>query len=179
MNKEVIHMPEATINEAMFSSIYNLGKLPEEILLRIHPKKKVAYDAIVEGKTVIKQNDQEIKIVDIVLVLNKPKSQNLINIGYSTIYKNEVSHFVEKIQVEGFDENGEPIIYKMKDGTIRVVFSELPRNNNQPFDLDKFSKKIINSLNCDMVHDDREIFHIQNPKEDTVEKIRLFLSNYK
>jgi hypothetical protein len=177
--EDAIQVSEAIIREAMYSSVYNLKHDPEEILLRIHPKKKESYNAILEGNVIVKQNNQQIKIVDIILVLNELKSKKLIELNYSSIYNKPIHHFEEKIQVKGFDINGEPIIYRMKDGTIRIVFSELPKRDIETFDLDKFSKEFINAVNCRMIHDDREIFHIQNPNSNTVNVIKQFLNDYK
>lgn len=171
-------LPEAIINEAMYSAIYSLKDYPEEILLRIHPQKKEIYDAILGGNTIVKQNNQQIKIVDVMLVLNSLESGGLAELNYSAICSTPVRHFEEKIQVEGFDAKGEPIIYKMKDGTIRVVFFELPKKDSKAFDLDKFSNEFINVVGCGMVHDDREVFHIQNPNPDSAHAIKQFLNSY-
>jgi hypothetical protein len=103
----------------MFSGIYKLSEHPEEILLRIHPSKRQAFNSIVSGNATVRQN--------------------------------------------GEDVNGEPIIYQMYDGTIRVVFSSIPPRDSSSeniFDVSEFSKQFISAVQCGAVHDDREVFHV-------------------
>ena len=176
--EENIQVTKATINESMHSGIYNLVDHPQEVLLRIHPKKKESYDSIIKGESIVEKNDQQINIEEIILFLNDLNSEEFIKIHYSTINNTVVNHFDEAIPVNGFDINGEPIIYKMKDGTVRIVFAELPKSNSPSFDFDEFSLDLIDSVDCEILHDDREIFHIQKPNKNTVEIINHFLSNY-
>ena len=43
--------------------------------------------------------------------------------------------------------------------------------------MDNFSEQFVNVIGCGMWHDDREIFHVPEPKENTVSEIKKFLEN--
>ena len=172
-------LPKAIISESMYSDVCALKDSPEEILIRIHPNKKESYDSIIKGNTIVEQNNQQIKIVDIKLIMNCLNSNDLIEINYSTINNTIIKQVEEIFHIEGFDANGEPLIYKMKDGTIRVVFFELPIRGSEIFDLDEFSDNFIKTVECGIIHDDREVFYIQNPVQNTANSIKEFLTNYR
>ncbi len=171
-------LPEATISESMYSSIHNLREHPAEIMLRVHPSKKAGFDAIVQRNATVKQGDQEIKIVDKNLILNDLDTNERHKVKYSSVCNTEIDNFIDRKEVSGFDSEGEPFIYTMKDGTVRVLFNQLPIANNAGFDLDEYSDAFINAMDTEMLHDDREIFHIAAPCENTVSSIQQFLSTY-
>jgi hypothetical protein len=63
-------MKEVAIHEAMFSGIYKLSEHPAEILLRIHPSRRQAYNSIVSRNATVRQNGEDVKVADVLLDLN-------------------------------------------------------------------------------------------------------------
>lgn len=169
---------DVIISESMYSSIYKLENNHEEVLLRIHPKKRNSYNAMIKKDTLVEQNGNQLNITDIVLIVNSWESDELVQLNYSEIKDIPITQIDSEKAVKGFDENSEPIIYKMKDGSLRIVFFSMPPTDNNGFDMDDFSFDFIDSIECGITHDDREVFHIPKAKEDTIDKIIHFLSSY-
>lgn len=178
--KRDLNTQSGILREAMFSSVYELSTNLEEIYLRIHPAKKEPYDAIINNNGSVAQDDNPIFIKDILLLVNK--GDNSVEISYSKISKLSNNNVLNITHVKGFDSNGEPIIYEMKDGSIRVVFFEMPPesiNSLENFDLDQFSEEFTSSIGNDAWQDDREIFHVPKSSPEIVSQIKQFLENYR
>ena len=86
------------------------------------------------------------------------------------------------ITVTGFDPAGEPQISVQEDGSLHINFNFMPPSYmDNPDDLGVFS-----SFDADMqafigvpvVWDDREVFVIHQPAQDTIQKIIEFLQTY-
>ena len=170
-------MKGAVIHEAMFSNVYSLAQNPEEIVLRLHPTKRAAYNSILKGEATVSQNGQEIRITDVILVLNSANGN--VQIKYSDLSELAPTKIINTTSITGFDDNGEPLIYEMDDNSIRVVFSSLPPKSKPAFDLDEFSKQLVSAIQCGITHDDREIFHIPKPDQNTVNAVKRFIEDYK
>lgn len=171
---------EYRISESMFSGVYKLNLFPEELLLRIHPNKRATYDAIINSKAIVTNEGREVTINDVVLYVNT--SEGIVEIPYSTIKNTKIGHIIYSTSVPGFDAEGDPYIYKLRDGTVRIVFSSMPPQNpvnRESFDMDSFSNDFISSMDVEIIHDDREVFHIPSPIENTIEDIISFLKTYK
>ena len=168
------------IYEAMYSDIYELSQNPEELLLRLHPNKRESYNAMMDGSAQIENAGKKISIKDIYLRVNSGTKD--LNVKYSEIYQTPISQIKNTHHVKGFDATGEPIIYEMNDGTLRVVFSQLPPTNprgGRKLNLDKLSFEFTFKIGCGITHDDREVFHVPNPNENTVKEIMTYLSEYR
>lgn len=167
------------IHEAMYSGIYDLSTNDEELMLRIHPEKKKLYDAILSGNVTVPKGRQRVQVTGLEIRVNS--KVGLVEKSYASIVKTEVTGIDKVLGVNGFDAEGEPLIYTMNDGTIRVVFFNMPpfsSKNGSKMDLDKFSKEFIATVRSGVSHDDREIFHVPNPDKNTEYKIKQFIEAY-
>ena len=85
------------------------------------------------------------------------------------------------IAVSGFDPEGEPEIKEMSDGTLMVVFNFMPPSyaEDQEAKYADFEKELERAVGVPVQRDDREVFLIQAPRSDTVEKLKSFLEGYR
>jgi hypothetical protein len=88
---------------------------------------------------------------------------------------------VEVIPLLGFDAEGEPEIRVMSDGSLYVAFNFMPpswaEDNPEPFA--DFDQQLTKALDLPVEWDDRELFRIERPRADTVERIRRFIETYR
>ena len=84
------------------------------------------------------------------------------------------------ITLEGFDSEGEPEIRVMNNGSLELVFNFMPPTwaEDNPEAFDDFDVQLSEALNLEVLWEDREFFWIEEPAEDTVERIRQFLAAY-
>ena len=89
---------------------------------------------------------------------------------------------VTESTMSGFDEDGEPVIRSMSDGSLQIHFQAMP-----PFfaedagigaQFDDFRARIEAVAGCPVDQDDRELFIIKSPGADTATKIKAWLENY-
>jgi hypothetical protein len=89
----------------------------------------------------------------------------------------------ETIKLTGFDPKGEPVIRIMGDGRLLIVFNFMPPSfvpegaGMGPFA--DFDKQLERAAGVPVVWDDREVFVMQKPKRDTVERVRKFIESYR
>jgi hypothetical protein len=94
-----------------------------------------------------------------------------------------VDEVKQTIKLKGFDPKGEPVIRVMADGSLLIVFNFMPPSfipEDQglgPFA--DFDKQLERAAGVPVVWDDREVFVIQQPKPDTVERVRKFIEGYR
>jgi hypothetical protein len=86
----------------------------------------------------------------------------------------------EVITLEGFDPEGEPEIRVMDNGSLELVFNFMPPSwaEENPEVFDDFDVQLSEALDLEVLWEDRELFVIEEPAEDTVERIRQFLAEY-
>ena len=86
----------------------------------------------------------------------------------------------EIITLEGFDPEGEPEIRIMENGSLELVFNFMPPTwaEDNPAAFDDFDVQLSEALDLEVLWEDREFFWIEEPAEDTVERIRRFLAAY-
>jgi hypothetical protein len=86
---------------------------------------------------------------------------------------------VKKIPVVGFDPDGEPEIRLMSDGTMIVAFNFMPPSFDEDGDrFADFDKQLEKALNVPVHWEDRELFRVQRPANDSAEKAKAFLEGY-
>jgi hypothetical protein len=87
---------------------------------------------------------------------------------------------IETITLEGFDPEGEPEIRIMDNGSLELVFNFMPPTwaEENPEAFDDFDVQLSEALDLEVLWEDRELFLIEEPAEDTVERIRAFLAEY-
>lgn len=92
----------------------------------------------------------------------------------------------QSIKLKGFDKYGEPEIRILPDGVLYLVIELVPpcwtmsAYEEEEF-FDKFYYKLCTATGLsekEILWEDREFFRIENPKTDTIEKIRDFIENY-
>ena len=89
----------------------------------------------------------------------------------------------QTIKLKGFDPEGEPVIRVMGGGGLLIVFNFMPPSfvpeaqGLGPFA--DFDKQLERAAGVPVVWDDREVFVIQQPKPDTIERVRKFIEAYR
>jgi hypothetical protein len=85
--------------------------------------------------------------------------------------------------ITGFDCDGEPDLRMDEDGSLRLVFNFMPPLNGQeePYDhpiFERFDEVLSRALGVEVLWEDREVFLITNPTDDTVQKAKAFLESF-
>lgn len=84
------------------------------------------------------------------------------------------------IALSGFDAEGEPELRVMGDGTLYVVFNFMPPSDcDDESAFDSFDEEMAQATGVEVEWEDREVFLIQSPKKDTIERITEFVSAYR
>jgi hypothetical protein len=69
----------------------------------------------------------------------------------------------------------------MSDGSLSVVFNFMPpsfaEDNEDEFA--DFDKQLEKAIGVPVLHEDREVFLVRKPANDTAERIRAFLEGYR
>jgi hypothetical protein len=84
---------------------------------------------------------------------------------------------VEVVRLEGFDPEGEPEIRVMADGRLDVVFNFMPPSwaEEDPERFADFDHQLARALGVPVVWEDREVFRVERPAADTIDRVRTFL----
>jgi hypothetical protein len=90
----------------------------------------------------------------------------------------------QTIKLTGFDPVGEPVIRVMGDGSLLVVFNFMPpswapEGEGMGAFADFDEQQLERAAGVPVVWDDREVFVIQKPERDTVERVRKFIELYR
>jgi hypothetical protein len=90
---------------------------------------------------------------------------------------------VREIAVAGFDSDGEPVIREMSDGSLWIHFEAMPPffadDDPASFDIDIFRSQMQSAAGAAVVQDDREVFIIAEPTDETLDSIKLWLETYR
>lgn len=84
---------------------------------------------------------------------------------------------IEVIPIAGFDPEGEPEIQVMADGSLSIVFELMPPSwaEDDPDLFDDFDEQLSDAIGLPVVWEDREVFVIERPANETIEKVKRFL----
>jgi hypothetical protein len=90
---------------------------------------------------------------------------------------------VETIRISGFDESGEPEIRLLSDGSLVLAFQFMPPmcdtdDGVQDSRFDHFDEILADALEIPVEWEDRELFLIAEPKEDTAKRAKAFLETF-
>src|SRR3712207_3273595 len=88
---------------------------------------------------------------------------------------------VEVIPMSGFDPEGEPELRRTADGRLWLVFNFLPPSwaaDESAVDR-TMDQELEAAVRVPIVWEDREVFRIDQPRSDTVERVRRFLTEYR
>jgi hypothetical protein len=88
---------------------------------------------------------------------------------------------IEIITLKGFEENNEPEIRIMSDGTIYLVFNFFPPESFDMSmqDINSFNQELSDYLEVKVIHEDREFFYVHTPLPTSVSRIKTFIETYK
>lgn len=92
---------------------------------------------------------------------------------------------VQEIRISGFDDQGEPVIRVMGDGSLSVMFQFMPPSDvpdEESADLGSyqdFDKQLASAVGTEVIWQDREVLNIPKPKRDTIDRLRQFLEGYR
>lgn len=89
---------------------------------------------------------------------------------------------VQEIDFCNFDSNGEPFLQVMSDGSLVLVFefmppSDVPEDGYEIFD--DFDAQISKAIGLPVTWDDREVMIIEQPQEDTIDRLKQFIEHYR
>jgi hypothetical protein len=84
------------------------------------------------------------------------------------------------IPLRGFDPDGDPEVRRMADGSMRLMFNFMPPSwaEDNPKRFDDFDRQLAAVTGVPVEWEDREVFRINRPAADTIERIRQFLRSY-
>lgn len=123
------------IIESMFSAHCDLAADRLEVLARLHPVKKAAFDLLPPNCLI------EVHV-------NRPGG-GIKTIDYATIRKLAPTNVIGAVQGIGFDSGAEPLIRQMSDRSFRLVFNAMPplaHPLGAQFDMDDFGAALIRLL---------------------------------
>lgn len=89
---------------------------------------------------------------------------------------------VRTITLKGFDPSGEPEIRLLQNGTMYVVFNFMPpsfRDESNSGSFDNFDCQLEEAVGVPVVWEDRELFYIERPETDTIDRLRRFIQDYR
>ena len=123
------------------------------------------------------------KILDYLEIPYQPSQKKEIIIEPFDNQFINTENMTQTISINGFDSDGEPEITVQEDGSIELVFSFMPPLNGKEEQgnseyWDTFEDVLSKELAIEVIRDDREVFLIQNPNNDTINKLTNFLENY-
>lgn len=137
------------IVESMFSAHCDLAADRLEVLARLHPVKKAAFDLLPPNCLI------EVHV-------NRPGG-GIKTINYATIRKLAPTNVIGAVQGIGFDSGAEPLIRQMSDRSFRLVFNAMPplaHPLGAQFDMDDFGAALIRCCAVKVDWDDRDVFYI-------------------
>jgi hypothetical protein len=92
---------------------------------------------------------------------------------------------VEVIPLSGFDPEGDPEIRRMADGRLWLVFNFMPPSwipESEYADMGRchdFDRRLEAALGVPVTWEDREFFRVDQPRPDTVERVKRFLAEFR
>ena len=92
---------------------------------------------------------------------------------------------IKQIELSGFEPKHDPLVRVLNDGSLSVVFRfmpplwdhRVPEGELGPYAY--FDYDMSKAIGADVAWVDREVFVIEQPESDTVDRLRQFLESYK
>jgi hypothetical protein len=179
--------------EAMFSHLVDLSVSAADLIARLHPTKGEAFEWIITDQSSVVADGKSLKLLpDVQLCVNRPQG-GLAFRHFAELLDNHrhlrdsgVSANVRAtVVLGGFEPGAEPIVREMHDGSLLLIFAFIPpfasenrTRDGKQFDLDNFGAELERAAEVPVVWDDKEVFVIQRPQRDTIEKLRVFVRDY-
>jgi hypothetical protein len=202
----VVVKPEGCLLvEALFSNLVDLTAPSVNLAARLHPAKAAAFERIVtrhcqltvrneaEAESVSLEPGEEIDVIpDVQLHVNSPQGgilerhfSEFLDRHRELLDRGSCTEVRSTTALPGFEPGAEPVPREMRDGSLLLVFfllSPLVVETDpvmaRRFDLDAFGTEIESAAGVPVIWADREVFVIQRPAGDTMNRIRQFLQNY-
>jgi hypothetical protein len=94
--------------------------------------------------------------------------------------RNAGGGMIKTVQLSGFDPAGEPELHIMANDELRLVFNFMPPSNCEDGRAyETFDQVLSQAIGVAVEWEDREVFRIQSPKADTVQRIAAFVASYR
>jgi len=172
--------------EAMYSGVLRLDVDLAEVAARIHPVKQRLFDQVIAGDRI------EATLTDpdgntrgwtvegpIDLVVSSPCG--LVTLSYADVAGRHQSVVTDEVTGTGFDLDAEPVLRRMHDGSLRLVFCSMPPTRHRlgsGFDLEHFGEVLIGEAGVEMSWDDRDVFVIPQATETQLQALLRFIETY-
>jgi hypothetical protein len=177
--------------EAMFSGLVDLTTA--DLAARLHPTKAEVFEWMLAGECSVTSEGKPTPVIpDLQFHVNNPRGG--LDVRHFSEFlegcrqlreRGQSSDVRATVTLTGFEPGAEPVLRDMRDGSLLVVFAFIPPRvaEGQPakarrFDLNTFGAEIERAAGVPVAWDDKEVFVVQRPRADTVERIRGFLQNY-
>lgn len=179
--------------EAMFSGLADLTSPSADLAARIHPAKAEAFEWIIGGQcSVTAEGTPTPMVPDVQLHVNNPRGglavrhfSEFLEASRQLHERGQSGEVRATVTLAGFEPGAEPVLREMRDGSLLLVFAFIPPRVTvgQPakarrFDLNTFGTEVERAAGVPLAWDDKEVFVVQRPRSDTVERIRGFLNSY-
>ena len=99
--------------------------------------------------------------------------------------RGQASEVRATVTLAGFEPGAEPVLREMRDGSLLLVFAFIPPRvaegrpaMSRRFDMNTFGAEVERAAGVPVAWDDKEVFVVQRPRTDTVERLRGFLQSY-
>lgn len=172
-NTVVLADGSTRIVESMFSTVCDLAGDHAEVLCRLHPARRQAFDRVLAG-------GQRIAIE---LHVNNLRDGGVTVIDYVSLAASGVDKVIGQAQARHFDPGAEPLIRQVRDKSFRLLFHRLPPAQHvlgEAFDLEHFCDALVDHCTADMHQDDRAVFYIApSTSADQIKQILTFLRDYR
>ncbi len=163
--------------EAMFSEKFDLASDLPEMLIRIHPAKKTLFEHL-HRENLKERPGSERNVIE--FNVNK-SSGGIESIPYSRLRGVNPKKVIREVDVDGFDNNANPVIRELDNGSLRIVFCNLPPisyTGDSEFDMNDFGSKLLKSSEARIIWEDRDVFYVSHPIPETIDDIQKFIQNY-
>lgn len=119
---------------------------------------------------ILNQQTKYIRVTIRIIHRKTPLFQQLMNQTNNTI------------EINGFDSEGEPNIEIQDDGSIHIMFNFMPpsyaHETNYANNFEDFEEQLTEAVACKVKWEERELFIIEKPNADTMQRLIDFLSTF-
>lgn len=172
--------------EAMYSGALRLDLDPAEVAARIHPVKQRLFDQVIAGDRIeatLTDPDGRTRVWTVEgpidLVVSSPGGP--VTLSYADVAGRHRSVVTDEVTGRGFDVDAEPVLRRMHDGSLRLVFCSMPPARHRlgsGFDLERFGEALVGEAGLDMSWDDRDVFVIPQATEAQLQALLRFIETY-
>lgn len=185
----VLFDPEAgrvRLIEAMYSGVIRLDLDFAEVAARVHPVKQQLFDRVIAGDRIeVTLTDPEGRngdwIVDDHIELHVSSPDGPVTLSYADVAGQHRRVVTDETTASGFDPDAEPVLRRMRDGSLRLVFCSLPPARHRlgsRFDLEHFGESVIGEAGPEIAWDDRDVFLLPYATEAQLRAVLRYVEAY-